>query len=257
MRGEWGEAHPSPLSAAWLAVCYLEGLLFLAFMCVSLHYGVSDRSSDRRRLWGPVINVLSGWRWWWRRMCQPQLLYIQSKECCLLPTTDATKKAREAKSHSRKLLFQFRGEEKKASKHPSFSSTGCPDLQISQSTPSTFTPSQPRIAPLQRATPAKDVGLVCFWIFWIFNFIYLIFLFLQLRSWIPVSRDPLAFTRWERSNHSTPSRIRLRFQKHQNALLIQSITSSAPGLLACRESELSVPLHWSTSANVRPIRIWR
>lgn len=40
----------------------------------------------------------------------------------------------------------------KAFKHPPFSSTGSPDPQISQLTPLNFTPSQPRIAPLQRAT---------------------------------------------------------------------------------------------------------
>lgn len=52
-------------------------------------------------------------------------------------------------------------------------------------------------------------------------------------SRIPAGRDPLVFTQRVRSTQGTQSN-QVTISKASNTLRIQSITSSAPGLLACR-----------------------
>lgn len=60
MRWEWGESPPSPvwLSAAWLAVGYLEGLLFSCFhVCLFIMaWATAPQTAS-------LINALSGWKW--------------------------------------------------------------------------------------------------------------------------------------------------------------------------------------------------
>lgn len=131
---------------------------------------------------------------------------------------------------------------KNASKHPPFSSRS-PDPQISQSTPANFTPSQPRISPLQRATLAKDADLIVFEFFaanvpnpgW-------------QRSTCLHAVSPLKSGYPVKSGYYFKSIKRTSDSKHHFI---------CTRLVGTPESELSVPLHWSTSTEVRQIRIWR
>lgn len=130
----WDEGNPpSPfrLSAAWLAVGYLEGLLFSCFhVCLFIMaWATAPQTAS-------LINALSGWKWWWGGIHHLSFFTYKAKKAAVfLFFPYRFQWERVEKRNVTTGILYFSKKDKRASKQTYFPPFRSPDPQISQSQP--------------------------------------------------------------------------------------------------------------------------